>query len=305
MERVQKERKVGRCPGGGWLRLGLVAVLLLSAASWMPARAYTSDVTSIPEKAPDRWRIDIGGYRPSTFTEASLASTDVGLGAVVNFEDLFNMPSTQNVFRATAIWRMAKRQYLDFGYVALNRRGENTLDQDLTWGDKVIKANSDVSTQFRTQFPYAAWRYDFLQLDKVRISGSAGISYLGIKTSVAATGDIRDTSDPNTTVSGTLDRDFSINFPVPQLGLQLDWALTRTLALRMYIRTLYIDYQSTFKGGISERAIRLYWYMSKHFGLAGGLEQQSIDIKQFVSGDAKMRLRYEMSGLAGYLTFAF
>jgi hypothetical protein len=302
MANPQKQGRTDLNPGGGWGRLCLVAGLLLAFASGIPALAFESTTKDIPEKAPDRWRIDLGGFRADAYTTASLASTDVGLGAVINFEDVFNMPSTRNVFVAAASYRMLGRQYLDFGYVALNRAGENVIDQDITWGDRVIKAGGDVSTDFRTQFPYLAWRYDFLQVDKVRISGSAGISYLGIKTSLAASGTITDL-DGNP-VSGNLNRDFSIDFPVPQMGLQLDWALTKTLAIRMYTRFLYVDV-SSFKGNISSRAVKLYWYFTKHFGLSGGLEQQSIDIKQYVSGDAKMRLRYEVSGLAGYLSFAF
>jgi hypothetical protein len=297
-----REGRADLNPGCGWLRLCLVAGMLLAFASGIPALAFTSTTKDIPERAPDRWRIDIGGYRADAFTEASLASTDVGLGAVINFEDVFNMPNTRNVFTAAATWRMLARQYLDFGYIALNRAGENIIDQDITWGDRVIEAGANVSTQFRTEFPYAAWRYDFLQLDKVRISGSAGISYMGIKTNLAASGTITDLN--GNPVAGDIDRGFTINFPVPQLGLQLDWALSHTLALRMYTRLIYIDY-STFRGGISSRAIRLYWYMTKHFGLSGGIEQESIDIKQYVSGDAKMKLRYEISGLATYLSFAF
>lgn len=302
MVNLQEKGKADLNPGGGWVRLCLVAGLLLAAAAGIPALAFTSTTKNIPEKAPDRWRIDLGGYHADAFTEASLASVDTGIGAVINFEDVFNMPSSRNVFTAAASWRMMTRQYLDFGYVALKRTGENIIDQDITWGNKIIQAGGSVSTELRTEFPYVAWRYDFLQVDKVRISGSAGISYMGIKTSLAASGTITDLN--GVPVPGNLDRDFSINFPVPQIGLQLDWALSRSLALRMYTRLLYVDF-STFRGNISSRAIRLYWYMTKHFGLSAGLEQQSIDIKQYVSGDAKMRLRYEISGLAGYLSFAF
>jgi hypothetical protein len=300
---TQRKGRAALNPGGGWVRLGLVAGLLLVVCAGIPALAFESTTKTIPEKAPDRWRIDLGGYRADAFTEASLASTDKGIGAVINFEDVFNMPDSRKVFTAAASYRMLGRQYLDFGYVALKRAGENVIDQDITWGDRIIQAGGDVSTVFRTQFPYVAWRYDFLQVDKVRISGSAGISYLGIKTSLDASGTITDLN--GVPVSGNLNRNFSINFPVPQLGLQLDWALTKTLAVRMYTRFLYLDYGDTFRGNISSRAVRLYWYMTKHFGLSGGLEQQSIDIKKYVSGDAKMKLRYEMSGFATYLSFAF
>jgi len=302
MVNPQTKARTDPNPGGGWARLCLVASLLLVAASGIPALAFTSTTKDIPEKAPDRWRIDLGGYRADAFTEASLASADKGLGAVINFEDVFNMPSARTVLKASATWRMMQRQYLDFGYVALMRRGENVLDQDVTWGDIIYTAGANVSSEFRTQFPYAAWRYDFLQVDKVRISGSAGISYMGIKMGLAANGTFQDT-DGNTH-TGDIDREGSINFPVPLIGLQLDWALTRSLAIRMYSRFLYIDV-ADFRGGISERAVRLYWYMTKHFGISGGFEQESIDVKQYVNGDAKMKLRYEITGLAGYLSFAF
>jgi hypothetical protein len=302
MVNPQRKGRPDLNPGGGWARLCLVASLLLAFAAGIPALAFTSTTKDIPEKAPDRWRIDLGGYRADAFTEASLASADKGLGAVINFEDVFNMPSARTVLKASATWRMMQRQYLDFGYVALMRRGENTLTQDVTWGDIIYTAGANVSSEFRTQFPYAAWRYDFLQVDKVRISGSAGISYMGIKMGLAANGTFNDTDGNSHT--GDINRSGSINFPVPLVGLQLDWALTRSLAIRMYSRFLYIDF-ADFRGGISERAVRLYWYMTRHFGISGGFEQESIDVKQYVNGDAKMKLRYEITGLAGYLSFAF
>jgi hypothetical protein len=133
----------------------------------------------------------------------------------------------------------------------------------------------------------------------VRISGSAGISYLGLSASLKANGAVT-----NPPASGTVEEEGSIDFPVPQFGLQLDWALNRVLMLEMYIRTIYID-AFDLRGGISESAIRLHWYFTKHFGMSAGIDKESIDIKEYKSGDKEARFRYEVSGLAVYFDFAF
>ena len=43
-----------------------------------------------------------------------------------------------------------------------------------------------VTAGFDTEFPYVAWRYSFLDLPQVRISGSAGIDYVSLSASLQA-----------------------------------------------------------------------------------------------------------------------
>jgi hypothetical protein len=255
----------------------------------------------LPGEVPDKVRFSIGGMAADAFTEAALSSSTAGIGATVNFEDIFDLPENKKVARAYGYWHFLERQYLDVGYVDIDRSGRKVIDEDVEWGDFQFGAGSDITAGFRTQFPYIAWRYGFLQLEQVRISGSAGISYLGLDASLEGTGNI---TGPGGPVTGFVKEAESINFPVPLFGLQIDWALNRKLMLEMYIRTLYID-AFDFRGGISENAIHLHWYMSNHFGISGGIDKESIDIKEYQSGDKSARFRYEISGLAAYIDFAF
>jgi hypothetical protein len=280
---------------------GLVAAIVLLAAA-APALAATADTKTIPEKAPDLVRFDLGGFRNDILTEGSVSSANAGLGAIVNFEDTFDMPGNSSVFKAGGFWHVAKRQYIDFGWLAINRTGDKVIDQDVEWNGNTFHAGAELNSEFRTQFPYGAWRYDFLQLDKVRISGSAGVSYMGIKAAVQGSGSYTDIDGVDQT--GTAEKSVTINFPVPLVGLQLDWALTRTLAIKMYTRLLYIDFAGA-RGSFNEQSIRLYWYMTRVFGIAGGLDRQSIDLKEYDNGDTKARFRYDVSGIALYLSFAF
>ena len=274
----------------GWLP----ALLVLAAAS--PAWA------ALPGDVPDKVRLSIGGISADAFTEGSLSTTG-GIGATINFEDVFDLPVTDRTARFAGYWHINKRQYLDFGYVDINRSGGRILDQDITWGDFVAKAGAEVSAGFRSRFPYAAWRYDFIPLEKVRISGSAGITYLEITASLAANGNVFDLNG-NPIASGTARDSVLVTFPVPLFGLQVDWAMSKHLSAEVYNRLIYVNL-SGIRGGIQESALRIHWYFTKHFGFASGFDKESIDLKEYTSGDTKARFRYEVTGLSAYLDFAF
>jgi hypothetical protein len=291
----RKDRPAVSAVRAAWVLFGM---LVLPAVAPAPARA------EMPGDVPDHWRLSLGGVAAETFTEAGLGSTRAGIGATINFEDIFDLPESKSTWRFEANWHINKRQYIDFGYFELNRSASVILDQNVEWGDFVFLANGKVTSDFKSSFPYAAWRYDFLQLPEVRISGSAGINYLSLETGLTAVGDAAPVNDPMNPVSGEVDERISIGFPVPQIGLQLDWALTRRLAVKMYLRQIYIN-ASGIDGGIGESAMRLHWWATKNFGISGGLDKESIDLKKYTSGDTTARFRYEVRGFSFYFNLAF
>ena len=236
------------------------------------------------------------------YTDAALGSTQAGIGATVNFEDIFDLPESKKAARFELNWHVAKRQFIDFGYLELNRSGSRVLQQDVEWGDFIFQANGKVTATFDTNFPYAAWRYSFLDLEQVRISGSAGIDFLTIGSSLEASGNVTDSQ--GNPIAGEVKEKVSVTAPVPQIGLQLDWALTKRLAVLMYLRQIYVNVAG-INGGIGETAARLQWWYSKHAGISGGLDKESIDLKSYESGDTRARFRYEVRGWSFYLNFAF
>ena len=273
---------------------GLAALALMVTAA--PARA------EMPGDVPERFRFEVGGYAVDAFTEGALSSSSAGIGATVNFEEIFDLPSNTQVLSFAGTWKVGKRQYIDFGYVQIRRVGSKELDEEVDWGDFVFQTGAEVGALFDTSFPYAAWRYDFLQLEQVRISGSAGINYLTIEAGLAANGSV---TDPNgVAVTGEVEESFDLAVPVPQVGLQLDWALTRRLSMKFYARLLGIK-TGDINGSIRQSAIRLYWYFTKHFGINGGLDTYDIDLKEFTSGDTTARFRYEVKGVSLYFQAAF
>ena len=147
----------------------------------------------------------------------------------------------------------------------------------------------------------AFWRYAFLDLPQVRISGSAGIVYLTIEAALRADGTI-DTTPP---ASGIVEEAVSASVPVPQVGLQLDWNISKRLSVLMYSRQIYVNDIAGATGGIGETAMRMTWWYAKHAGITGGLDKESIDLKRYEDGDMQARFRYEVRGFSLYLNLAF
>jgi hypothetical protein len=281
---------------------GAAGLVLLAAA--LGALGTSPLRAEMPGDVSDKFRLAIGGIAADAYTDAALGSTTAGVGASINFEDIFDLPESKETWRFEFNWRINKRQFIDLGYFKLNRSGSKVLQEDVEWGDFIYTAGGKVTATFDTNFPYAAWRYAFLDLPQVRISGSAGIDYLSISTSLLASGNVTDNNEPPTPIAGTVEEDVKVSAPVPQFGLQIDWALTKRLAVLLYARQIYVNFAG-INGGIGETAMRLSWWYSKHAGISGGLDKESIDLKSYESGDTRARFRYEVRGFSLYLNFAF
>ncbi len=273
---------------------GAAAILL--ALSGSTARA------DFPSDVPDRFKIQFGGMNAQFVTQGSLSVTDGPAGVFVNFEDVFDLPVSKHACTVEGFTRVHTKGYVEFGYVDFDRTAAHIIEQDIEWGDHTFLANARVEANFSTQFIYAAYRHDFLQLEQVHISGSAGFSYLNLGAGVGANGNVLDSN--GNPVSGSFKQETNVGFPVPLLGLQLDWRLTKHTAIQMYNRTLYVDAQN-FRGGISTTAIRYEWYATRHFAIGGGLDKYSINLRKYTTGNFTARFEYEARGPELYLKMAF
>ena len=290
-------RLLGSFPGGQPLAAGLLVTLLaLAVFGTSPAKA------DFPSDVPDRFKIQAGGVNAQFDTQGSLALTDGPAGVFINFEDVFDLPLAKSAWTLEGFWRFSEKGYLDFGYVDFSREAGHVLEQDVEWGDATFQANALVSAKFSTKFTYAAYRHDFLQLEQVHISGSAGFSYLRLGSGLAADGGVIDSN--GNPITGSFEQEANVAFPVPLVGLQLDWKLTRHTAVQLYTRILRIDFQN-FRGGITQTAARYEWYANRHFAIGGGFSKYEINLRRYETGDFTARFSYLVTGLELYLKLAF
>jgi hypothetical protein len=281
--------------------IGIAAGVLIGGAALLSplhAEDFAGDV-------PDRVWIDVGGAANDVSTDVALRGPN-GIGATINFEDVFDLPGNKTTARMFGTVRISpKRRWIDFGYVSIDRTGTRVLDADVTFGDYTFQEGAEVAARFSTQFVYAAFRYDFLHEDKIRISGSAGLTFLRVKTGLIADGAA--VLDPNGVPvgGGVFNKNASVGAPVPMVGLNLDWALTRRLVLRTYTRFFKLNLDK-FNGGLAESGIRLNWYFVRHFGLALGYDRTDLDVKELKVGNGNvLKAGYTVNGIGLFANLAF
>jgi hypothetical protein len=278
---------------------GMAALVVMTgAASFSPASAepFAGDVPTLV------W-VDAAWTANDVGTSVALQGEN-GLGATIDFEEIFDMSPHRSTARMFGTARISpNRRYIDFGYVAINRSGSRVIDKDIQWGDNNIQAGADLTAKFDTGFIYAAFRYDFLHLEQIRISGSAGLTWLELSTGLSGTGTY--TPVGGVPITGSFEREGSVGAPVPMVGLNLDWALARRLVVRTYSRFFKINV-SAFDGGLFESGIRLNWYFAKHFGLGLGYDRTDLKIDELKVGDGDIvKADYGFSGYGLFINLAF
>lgn len=254
---------------------------------------------------PDLVWIDAGGAYNQIATQIAVITPN-GVGAAFDFEDVFDVPGQEIAGRMFGSVRISpKRRFIDFGYVDIRRSGTRVLEEDVQFGDYLFQTGSSVTAHFDTGFIYGAFRYDFLHLEPIRISGSAGLTYLRAGVGLAGVATYPDPTDPNTSITADTDQKRSVGAPVPMVGLSMDWALARRLVLRTYTRLFRINISSV-DGGLFESGIRLNWYFARHFGLAIGYDRTDLKIDELSLNDGDTgQLDYTIAGAGLYINLAF
>jgi len=275
--------------------VGAVVVALVLAAT--PALA------GFPGDVPDRLQITFGGMVSTLDTQASAGKTRGGVGATVVFEDFFNIPNTNRTGFLNGSWRFLDRSYLDFGWLNIDRSGSRVSVEDVTFKDYTFKQGAEMTGVFNSKFPYLAYRYDFLKGDQVKISGSAGVAYIDLLTSLAGSGTIVP-PPPGTEYTGYKKVEMSVGLPVPLLGFQLDWAVSKRNSIVIYGRWIYADF-SGLRAKIAEQSYHWYFHATKHFAFGAGLDSISIAIPSYEKGNEYATFSYQLSGASIYGKLSF
>ena len=274
----------------------LVLVVALVASSPPAARA------DFPAGTPDQVQVLIGGTAATFGTAAALGRKSGALSKMLVFEDFFNIPVSSQFARFEGTWRIKERHYLDFGYVNIERSGSRQIDSDITFGDYTFHAGAQVTGGFDSRFLYAAYRYDFLHEDRIRISGSAGISAERLSMTVSSAAGVTD--ENGNTVTGGGSQEGHLSLPVPLLGLQLDWALDPRFTFQTHTRMFALNYGG-IRGRQTDTAVRMFWSFHRNTSVGLGYDQVSVDLPQYSTSDETLRFSYSISGLSLYLRGTF
>lgn len=234
---------------------GVVAAAFLAASSARAQTAASSDV-------PDRYRLELGGFRIGADTNLTFNS-GTGPSGPVDFEAL-NLPNIATRFYVEGFWRPWRRHQFSLSWYRNTRDGDTrTVGRDFTWGGVVIGAGATATARVSSSYLSGVYRFAAYKNDRFEIGPSVGLGYLSIDAGIS--GQVSATLG-GTTVSRPFDVSKDLGQPTGDLGGYFYWWPARRLLVRGDMRYIVVKPEKSEASVTDGRAAAIY-HPWRNFGI--------------------------------------
>jgi hypothetical protein len=233
--------------------VGAAAAMLLWTVS---ATAQSSS------QVPDRFRVEVGGFRIGSDTELTF-NTSGTPKTPVDFENL-DLPDRATRFYVEGFWRPWRRHQFSLSWYQNNREGDpQPVARDFTWGDRVVSAGGTATARVTSHYLSGVYRFAAYKSDRFEVGPSIGIGHFsldaGISGQVSGTGAVGTAPVPFDVSKG-------ISQPTADLGGYACWWPIPRLLVRGDARYILVKPERSEASVTDARAAALYHLWPK-FGV--------------------------------------
>lgn len=138
--------------------------------------------------------------------------------------------------------------------------------------------------------------------DRIKVGATIGFASWSVDASLTGSGYV--TKPDGSTETGSFVRGFEVKAPVPVLGIAVDGAISKDVLFNFYVRALFLHLDEV-AGGTLSGGINAKWYITKHFGLGGGVDISTIKIKDYEKDDKVFSASYSFAGPRLFVVASF
>lgn len=268
-------------------------VVLVNAVLAVSAGSAIAQTEELPW---EKFSIAVGGFLTESDTSIQLNSKTLGVGAVVDLENVLGVERSFGTYRIDLRYRLgeSRRHEVEFHYFDSRRTGDKVLSEDLQIGDAFFPAGTGVVTQFDMQFANADYVYNFLMDDRVRFGASVGLHTTGVALKVSDSGNQKEENE-----------DFTA--PLPMVGLRAEVLMTQRWRLKADVNFFYLEYDS-YTGRLGDFILAVEYVPWKNFGIGGGVNAINYRIEADADSDVtdfNGELKFQLTGLMLYGRYFF
>lgn len=270
--------------------------LLLANAAFAADDVKKEEVAPVPaaEATPrhtllnDKLRITLGGFYADTNTSVRV-DANTALGAEVNFEDLLGLSNRKLVGEANLYWRFGERWRLGVDYFSINRSGNRTLTQNVTWNGQTFTVGTNVNSQSKISDLRTTVGYSVFKRSDKELGIGVGLHWTGLMFSMDA--------------SGVGAESKSVTAPLPVLYMYSNVALTDTWAMSTRLDWLSLNYDK-YSGSV--RAVGFDFIYQPYTHVAFGVGWHAMILGLTVENpDSRMQARLGLQGPAANMSYSF
>lgn len=256
------------------------------------------------EGLPDRFMIR-GGYAYVFGADTTFGVNGTsGVGTSVDFSTLLKGKQTDNAFRIDSAFRFNERHSIGFTYYNVLRKGNNTINADITVGDTTFAVGGTVASRLSMDMYRFFYNYSFHHDDKVELAGSLGLYFanisLGLSGNLTCTGSTVCSGLP--TNPGT--ESSTLLAPLPTVGFLVNYNFTPRLKAMGRFDWFYVD-TGNFKGAMNEIYLGLEYRIFKPFAVGAAYNRLSATVDYEPTGNSGWKIQndWNMLYLFGSLYF--
>ncbi len=260
----------------------------------VPAQDHPAAQAQTPEPYPNMYRrfeLSLGAAVYDNFDTTMQVESDVGVGAIIDLEDLLGVDDNDTVFRADAVYRFSPRHRINFTYYDIGRSGSKAISDDLVIGNVTIPAGSTVDTEFDTTVLKLAYQYSFVADYRTSIGATIGLHTMTLDTNFSSQ-------------VGSIEETFKVTAPLPVIGLQAEYALSHTWKLLASAEVFQIEL-GQFGGFLADNRLSLENNLFKNVGWGIGYNGFTLDAHMDGDDDLTAEVEYGFQGLMIYLRGIF
>jgi hypothetical protein len=254
------------------------------------------------EELPDTMQLRLGAYLLADQDTELRADTRKGVSGVVNLQELLDMETTQQVFRANGYYRFAPKHRIEAAWYSINNSSHKTLQSDFSWVDKEgndinITAGTKLSSHFDTDIYKINYTYSFYRSDKVELGLGAGLHITRISIGFNGSVDVNGTTEPIDAKS------IDTTAPLPVIGFRLHYKILPELSVDYATDFFFIAFENV-EGGLTDSILTLDYRFSKHVGAGIGFNRTLMHLISD-EGDYDLRVSHNVTGGLAYISFHY
>ncbi len=214
-----------------------------------------------PPRAP-QFELRISGFRDTIDTKVARDTSDGIPGFETDIEDLLGASDAETVLQVDATIRLGHYHRLEFGYFELGRNSTTTLNNDLSFGDELFPAGTEVDTRVDARVFRVGYAYSLIRNAQLEFGVMAGVHFISLETDITA----GSTSQRVTSSAGT---------PLPVIGA----------------------HASVFLGEKTTLGAKLQFFRTDFDRYEGSLNYASLDIQRRLGNAFSVGLGYNFYGM--------
>ena len=246
----------------------------------------------------DRLYLQLGGYHTTNIdTTLQVDSKSLGLGTVIDAEDLLDVERSITVLRFDGYRRFTRSHRLEWTYFDQTRNGSIALDEDIDLGDVTFPAGFELDTELQFRLVKASYSWSFINTARYEFFLGAGLNLRTTGLRMRGEGEIGDFTE-------VITFDESATLPLPTVAVGLRYSLGDRVTFSVRSETFFISINDA-SGRLQDNNFLVDYRIGRRLGIGGGINFFSFDLEDDLDSDKVIKSDTSHVGIQLFLSARF